>query len=323
MVKIAFHEILFAETWEKEDTLDQVNLIESEEPSFKVKFGDFFCAVQGLDYFAAMLYAEKNFEAAIQSDSTLYNFIIKLHKISAKHLLLLSPGQEGGASGELAKIQPKIRNENGSLQETPTKLEDIQNSFQKFCADLQEKISFIANPMSAVRCAAFALGSLGKIHPFINGNGRTARILMNCILVHGQSVAINFDNKNVYYNACRYAGQGNLDLLERIIQKLTIARSIDLEARPQKHIGTIGELLMEQGSFVFAFNPEDNALNIINKNTELGVPLTGSIIQDLTQDLTQDQADPQLIYFVENISVQAYIDAKTDVDLEVVDAPSP
>ena len=59
--------------------------------------------------------------------------------------------------------------------------------------------------MHPVLLAAEMHERLVTIHPFIDGNGRTARLLMNLILLrHGYTIAIlkgNTDNRMAYYRA--------------------------------------------------------------------------------------------------------------------------
>lgn len=62
----------------------------------------------------------------------------------------------------------------------PPAAEDVPNLMQKFIAELHEKRECL-HPMEL---AAYAHRRLVDIHPFQDGNGRTARLLMNLILVN-------------------------------------------------------------------------------------------------------------------------------------------
>ena len=66
--------------------------------------------------------------------------------------------------------------------------------------------------LSSVKYAATAHCKLVKIHPFIDGNGRTARILMNFILAErGQpAIPIKSHNRTRHYESLKTAGKGNL-----------------------------------------------------------------------------------------------------------------
>ncbi len=65
----------------------------------------------------------------------------------------------------------------------------------------------------AIEQAALAHFHLVSIHPFVDGNGRTARLLMNLILIkHGYPPAIILKNdRRKYYNVLEKAHDGNLD----------------------------------------------------------------------------------------------------------------
>ena len=58
--------------------------------------------------------------------------------------------------------------------------EQVPELMREFIAELGEK----SKTLHPVRLAAFAHRRLADIHPFTDGNGRTARLLMNLILVH-------------------------------------------------------------------------------------------------------------------------------------------
>jgi Fic family protein len=68
------------------------------------------------------------------------------------------------------------------------------------------------NEISVAELAALAHYKLVHIHPFIDGNGRTARLLMNLILIQNgypPAVILNIDRKR-YYKALKEADTGNL-----------------------------------------------------------------------------------------------------------------
>jgi Fic family protein len=63
---------------------------------------------------------------------------------------------------------------------------ELEEVFQKLDRSVQ---SFLANPdapeyeRSAVHVAVWAHAEVVRIHPFLDGNGRTSRLLMNAFLV--------------------------------------------------------------------------------------------------------------------------------------------
>ncbi len=80
-----------------------------------------------------------------------------------------------------------------------------------------------------VKIASYAHFKLVHIHPFVDGNGRTARLLMNLILLKYDypSAVIKNQDRIEYYNALEKAHDGNMDLFDEFIAS-SANRSLDI-----------------------------------------------------------------------------------------------
>lgn len=83
--------------------------------------------------------------------------------------------------------------------------------------------------MHAVERAALAHLELALIHPFIDGNGRTARLLMNlCLMRDGYPIAIiRPEDRLEYYDALEQAGEGKREGFIRFVAK-AVDRTADM-----------------------------------------------------------------------------------------------
>lgn len=72
--------------------------------------------------------------------------------------------------------------------------------------------------------ASFAHYQLVAIHPFIDGNGRTARLLMNLLLLRNQypPVLLPVEKRSHYYDALSAADEGNMALFDELIARAVI-----------------------------------------------------------------------------------------------------
>jgi len=89
----------------------------------------------------------------------------------------------------------------GAIREGKELQDAITKSMEKFVLQLNSKIQANAHPLAT---AAFAHQQLGRIHPFGDGNGRTARCLMNIILMAGGYLPVILvgDTNACYGEAC-------------------------------------------------------------------------------------------------------------------------
>ncbi|MGH7203599.1 MAG: Fic family protein [Candidatus Levyibacteriota bacterium] len=117
-----------------------------------------------------------------------------------------------------------------------------------------------------VQIAADAHYKLVSIHPFIDGNGRTARLLMNFILMqsHFPPAIIKKEERNRYLNALE-TGQtkNNLDAYYELIYD-AVDRSLDIyleTAKPQDIFSTLSQI--EQ-----AFYTTEEVANLLKVDPE-------------------------------------------------------
>jgi Fic family protein len=99
----------------------------------------------------------------------------------------------------------------GSDQEfpKPKQIEKMMLDFSRWLVDRQEQ-----RDLHPVRFAAQAHFKLVDIHPFIDGNGRTARLLMNLLLMkYGYPIAVfecETEKRKRYYGALQKGHKGRL-----------------------------------------------------------------------------------------------------------------
>ncbi len=95
---------------------------------------------------------------------------------------------------------------------------DMYFQIKNFFTDLQYK-----QDMNPIELAAWTHAEFVRIHPFIDGNGRTSRLIMNYqLMIHGfLPISIAKEDRLNYYNALEeYAVNGNLDLFVDLIGDL-------------------------------------------------------------------------------------------------------
>lgn len=99
----------------------------------------------------------------------------------------------------------------------------------KLVEDLVDWIRKNRNKFHPVELAALIHYELVAIHPFFDGNGRTARLLMNVILLQaGYPLAIILKNdRKKYYNVLSKADKGDLIPFVRFIAQ-AVERSLDI-----------------------------------------------------------------------------------------------
>lgn len=103
---------------------------------------------------------------------------------------------------------------------TPTAPEFVRDELIEMLDWLNDEETLRIDP---VELAALTHYKLVYIHPFIDGNGRTARLLMNFILMQAgfPPVIIPVEERAKYYLTLKSANEGDLRPFIRLIAKLT------------------------------------------------------------------------------------------------------
>ncbi len=102
---------------------------------------------------------------------------------------------------------------------TPPTPNEMYNQLKFFYQDLEINLK----QMDPIKLAAWTHTQFVKIHPFLDGNGRTSRLIMNYQLIISGflPISIHAQDKLEYYNLLDlYATTGNLEPFEKLIEQL-------------------------------------------------------------------------------------------------------
>ena len=151
---------------------------------------------------------------------------------------IILEGVEKGA-GEYRKQPVKI----SGMEFTPPP----SGSVSPFMERLGQELRNGPKDRSVVEFAAAMHTKLVYIHPFVDANGRTARLLMNAILLSENLpiIVVNYDDKQRYLDALSKSNQGDISALVMLFMEYFTANIEEIVGQ-----GTVGEVLREQaGSF--------------------------------------------------------------------------
>ncbi len=94
----------------------------------------------------------------------------------------------------------------------------MYHQIKGFYLDLVEQ----SKTKDIIKLAAWTHAEFVRIHPFIDGNGRTARLLMNYqLLLHDYpTISVSPEDRLIYIEALdKYASEGDLSLFEDLVSK--------------------------------------------------------------------------------------------------------
>ncbi|XP_013391494.1 adenosine monophosphate-protein transferase FICD homolog [Lingula anatina] len=120
----------------------------------------------------------------------------------------------------------------------PPAASDVSGLMEEFTEWLNSDVSMRMHP---VELGALAHYKLVLIHPFYDGNGRTARLLMNLILMHAgyPPIIIPVGEKHLYYQHIETASEGDVrpfirfiaSILERTLDDYLLSATKDYEGK--------------------------------------------------------------------------------------------
>ncbi|MBI5579945.1 MAG: Fic family protein [Deltaproteobacteria bacterium] len=144
----------------------------------------------------AFMWTLENYKSCFQEPQ---NFIRTVNK-----MILETISEEGGA---YRKKAVKISGVNFK----PPISSSVPIFMDRLCCELKSE----KKGRSAIEFAASMHTKLVAIHPFVDGNGRTARILVNAILLNYNlpPLIVNFDDKQRYLNALSKTNKGDISPL--------------------------------------------------------------------------------------------------------------
>jgi len=174
----------------------------------------------------------EHFEATNHRDAILFlEKLIKNKKIKESDILkiheIISKNIEKEYAGKYRRGMVRIL---GAKKLPPNYLK-----IPKLMKELYEWINKNPDRLNIVELASLAHYKFVAIHPHYDGNGRTARLLMNLMLMQNgyPPVIILKNDRKRYYNALRKADQGDYKPFV-LLMAISIERSLDLYLRAIK-----------------------------------------------------------------------------------------
>jgi len=136
------------------------------------------------------------------------NFVCRIHKILSIDIL------SKDNCGKFRKVQVFIR---GVKDFIPPKPQFVEKEFKELM-NWYNKNKKKYHPLIV---ASYMHTTFESIHPFVDFNGRTGRLLLNFILIKNEFPAIDIKNKDriKYYNALQKAQKGNLKPFVNLVLK--------------------------------------------------------------------------------------------------------
>ena len=123
------------------------------------------------------------------------NTPLDIHRILTRNIPFF---EDGGNSGAYRRVDCYI-----GIETCPFPYQ-IQNLMKLWFEKTKEFMNLVYdNNLSAKDCAFISHHIFEVIHPFIDGNGRTGRLLINKVLydLGEEPIIIMFDDRNEYYNS--------------------------------------------------------------------------------------------------------------------------
>lgn len=239
-------------------------------------------------------------------------FIRELHTLILKESYSVNavtpdgkPTSKKIAIGEYKSMPNHVETETGEIvrfaspEETPAKMRELVDWYRSII----DKNTF--NPILVA--AEFHYRFI-KIHPFDDGNGRTARILMNFILIQNgyPPVIIKTDDKENYFSALRQADAGLItEFIDYIAKNLINSLEIMIRGAQGENIDEPDDIekeifLLEQRLKTISKSAE------VTKNTEALINIYKNSVSDLYTKFISKCSLFNKLYVSNNIKL--YID---------------
>lgn len=148
---------------------------------------------------------------------------IEVRYIKDAHGILLSETNEKDMAGKYRRDNPSLERIDGTKLKIPH-WKEVPSQMAVLDEDLRTKTRGLKPPIKRkdyaklIELSTRLSHRLACIHPFVNGNGRASRILINCILLRADLYEIVVcEDKNRYLRAMLQADKGDFMLLNSLI----------------------------------------------------------------------------------------------------------
>lgn len=136
--------------------------------------------------------------------------ILELHKTAFGHLYEWA--------GKWRTINIKVG------QHIPPNYQGIPNLMYQFIDELNHRNTLVKTKEDVVKLLGYCHHQFVFIHPFVNGNGRTARLITNLMAFKNGYQEVNIyhrsgEQRQTYLSAVRAADNSNYNLIEDLIRQ--------------------------------------------------------------------------------------------------------